>query len=307
MIAIGMLICLASLLVHGKVITINNASSNTSRDCCTVEGCVCGSLATALKYINSNTVINITSPSVALVESIRLLKPDGVPPLTNIMVTGNNIIIMCNNSGSIYCDSCDDVMIKGITWDKCGNPFESFYHTGGLTFDGTGNISLINCTFQYSLLLAVTIIGDSVAGNVTINHCSFLSNRCEKKQFFACDGGGALSITFYNSLNILISNTYFYDNKLILSFNGGYLPDFSTWNVTIAKTNFTDNMGNIKYDVSANSSIQLLEVTFSNSNSSDFGGLNFLLTGKSTVLVSNSLFSANINFGCTFHLQVNRG
>ena len=121
-----------------------------------------------------------------------------------------------------------------------------------------------------------------------------------KKLFFACDGGGALSITFYNSLNILISNTYFYDNKLILKFNGGYLPDFSTWNVTIANTSFTDNMGNIKYDVSANSSIQLLEVAFSNINSSDFGGLNFLLTGKSTVLVSNSLFSANINFGCTF-------
>ena len=302
MIALAILICLASQLVHGKVITINNASSNTSRDCCTEEGCLCGSLATALKFINNNTVINITSPTITLNESIRLQRPYGQPPITNIAITGNNVtIIMCNNiNGSLYCESCDDVLIEGITWDKCGNVF---YETGGVYFDSVSNISLINCTFQHSLVKAVTIMGNS--GNVTIVHCSFLSNKkCHRNAVPACSGEG-LDIQFAN-LNIVISHSYFYDNGgSVINFQGNSLPDFSIWNIVISKTNISYNMGVIAFDLSANSSIQLLEVTFSNNNASD-EGIRFSLIGKSTMLVSNSLFNANINLGCTFVLYADR-
>ena len=86
----------------------------------------------------------------------------------------------------------------------------------------------------------------------------------------------------------------------------GYLADVSIWHVTIIKTNFTYNLGNIEFDISAKSSIQLLEVTFSNNNFPD-NGLHFGLSGKSRVLVSNSLFSDNINFDCTFILEVEDG
>ena len=45
----------------------------------------------------------------------------GSGKLTYIAITGSNVTIVCNNSGSVYCELCDNVMIEGITWDRCGN------------------------------------------------------------------------------------------------------------------------------------------------------------------------------------------
>ena len=33
--------------------------------------------------------------------------------LNNITITGNDANIMCNNSGGVYCGSCDNVVIGG--------------------------------------------------------------------------------------------------------------------------------------------------------------------------------------------------
>ena len=53
----------------------------------------------------------------------------------NITITGNGAIIMCNNSGGMYCKSCSDVIIEGITWDQCGDP--NVTHIPGITFANT--------------------------------------------------------------------------------------------------------------------------------------------------------------------------
>ena len=87
---------------------------------------------------------------------------------------------------------------------------------------------------------------------------------------------------------------------------GGFFPPFSVWNVTISKTKFVHNNGAIKFYVSANASICLLEVIFSNNNSSNTG-LSFALTGKSRLMVSDSWFSDNVSFGSTFVRSVERG
>ena len=96
----------------------------------------------------NNTIINITSKSVVLHDNTTM----GSGKITNIAIIGSNVTIMCNNSGSVYCESCNHVSIEGITWDRCSDPNGT--NIAGVTFNGTSNISLVNCTFQHSLITA---------------------------------------------------------------------------------------------------------------------------------------------------------
>ena len=95
--------------LRSKVITINSNHGSDNTKCCVKGKCVCSSLSTALLNIDSNTIINITSESVTLNHTTRM----GSGKLTNITITGSNVTIMCNNSGSVYCQSCDHVRIEG--------------------------------------------------------------------------------------------------------------------------------------------------------------------------------------------------
>ena len=213
--AFNVLICLIILIsqcVHCKVININSDNGTISTECCVHGACVCSSLYTALANITSNTVINITSKSVALNNTTTM----GSGNLTNIAITGSNVTIMCNNSGSVYCESCDNVTIEGITWDSCGDPNGAH---AGVTFNGTSNISLVNCTFQHSQISAVSLI--DVSDNISIQYCKFLSNLVNVPTQVAKDNefDGVLRITrsplrLLNNSNITVSivKCYFYDN-----------------------------------------------------------------------------------------------
>ena len=172
---------------------------------------MCYSLSTALLNIDSNTIINITSESVALNNTTTM----GSGKLTNITITGSNVTIMCNNSGSIYCRSCDNVRIVGMTWDRCGNPNET--NISGVTFNITSNISLVNCTFQNSQLPAVALT--EIADNVLIQSCIFLSIILMKEK-----NNGILNITrtldlsrFLKSsrIKIMIFEVYFCNNGIL--------------------------------------------------------------------------------------------
>ena len=117
---------------------------------------------------------------------------------------------MCNNiySGSVYCESCDDVMIEGITWDRCGDPNGT--NIAGVTFNGTSNISLVNCTFQRSIVQAVCFV--MLSGNIIVNHSNFLSNKGALRSH--C---GALNVSSsYNFVHLIISESYFYSNGFLV-------------------------------------------------------------------------------------------
>ena len=279
-------------LVHSKVITINITSGNSSLECCTEERCMCASLCIALQHIDSNTTINITSSPVMLEESVKL----GSGNLTNITITGSNVTIMCNNSGSVYCELCDDVKIEGITWDRCGDPNGT--NIAGVTFNGTSNISLINCTFQHSMhITAVRFL--QVSGTASINNCNFLSNSCE----------GLLNnstIVYFS-----ISDSYFYDNgfycvvdtlALHVYNDGSYSSYPSIWyNINITKTIFLSNMDAATfYMINSSSSIYLEELVFNNNgnaiSTSRYGTsiIELLYGSNNTVSLVNSLFSDNI-------------
>ena len=290
MIQIGVLTCLITLtsqLVHSKVITVSSSSGDTNPECCSKEGCMCASLSTALRYIDSNTIINITSESVALNNTTTM----GSGKLTNITITGSNVTIMCNNSGSLYCESCDDVRIEGVTWDRCGDP--NGPNNVAITFKTVTNISLVNCTFQYSPVLAVHFV--TVSGRIHIDYCKFLSIKGMQLPLrsvtSAC--GGLRISSVYSFVDLIICDSYFYNNGSYCNGNALYVHEENgmiNWNVTIAKTLFFSNEGGVYIHINGDSSIQLEEVTFNDNNKA----IKLDLFGNSTVLVSNSLFTNNV-------------
>ena len=311
MIIAGVLICLIALtsqVVYSKVITINITSSNSSQECCTKEGCMCASLAIALRYIDSYTTINITSSSVMLEERVKLGsgRASGSGHLTDITITGSNVTIMCNNSGSVYCESCNNMMIEGITWDRCGDPNGT--NIAGVTFNGTSNVSLVNCTFQHSQTSAVTLL--NVFGNISIIHCNFLSNRAlQHSPLTDCH---ALTIDYSGSnvVYVNISDSYFYDNYMscgtdvsnILSF-WGTVP--TVWHIIITKTSYFFNNGTvITFFISGNISVQLRDLTFGNNDARDLAYmLNFETRdfGQPLHKTENSISIINSNFTNNYH------
>ena len=90
--------------------------------------------------MSDNTVINIISESVTLHDIVGM----GSGNLNNITTTGNGATIMCNNTGGVYCESCSDITIMGITWYQCGrnDPFRA------LAFiNSSSEILIQDCTF----------------------------------------------------------------------------------------------------------------------------------------------------------------
>ena len=281
------LVILNSQCVHSKVININSINDTNSSECCAcVHGtCVCSSLYTALINITNNTIINITSKSVALNDSTKM----GSGNLTNITITGSNVTIMCNNSGSVYCESCDNVKIEGITWDSCGNL--NGPNIAGVTFNVGSNILLVSCTFQNSQITAIGFL--EVSGNINVSRCNFLSNKGKG------DSGGLSFSSGSIFVNLSISDNYFYNNgdyfgqTLTISDSAG----LATWYVTITKTIFFSNLqGSAFFIIKGNSSFQFDELAFINNlvGFSSIAGIQFQLIGNSSLSLSNSLFTHNL-------------
>ena len=321
---VNVLICLIiftsqCVCVHSKVIIVNSNNGNDTTECCVNGECACSSLSTALLSIDNNTIINITSQSVALNNTTIM----GSGKLTNFTITGSNVTIMCNNSGSVYCESCDDVMIEGITWDRCGDPNET--NIAGVTFNGTSNISLVNCTFQHSQGPAVALL--EVSDKILIQSCNFLSNIPFQ---ILDDFNGILSISkhfprYSRNLNItvIIFKCYFYNNGYfhnITADDPGILPSsfsisiidnlVTDCNIILKNTSFKSNrnVGGISVSVSELVNIELTELSVFNNSflHSDFGGgINVLSSSNySNVVLSVASSNFNINEGSDIWCEV---
>ena len=278
MMVVDVLICLIiltltihSVCVHSKVITVNNNNKDNNK-CCVNGECACSSLSTALLNIDNNTIINITSESVALINSTTM----GSGKLTNITITGSNVTIMCNNSGSVYCESCDDVMIEGITWDRCGDPNGT--NIAAVTFNGTSNISLVNCTFQHSQVPTVHLL--EVSNSIFIQRCNFLTNIPLQKINDFDFSIFTIKRTLPGSQNITIAiyESYFYKNGYSQSQKS--CQDLSTvyiyisygsvvnCDIIVSKTTFISNTHGlfIANDANKLANIQLMEISVYNNN-----------------------------------------
>ena len=293
------LIILTSQQVHSKVITINTTGGSDSNKCCVMGECPCSSLSIALHNMTSNTVINIASESVTLHDNAMM----GSGHLINILLTGYGATLMCNNSGSVQCEQCDNVIIEGITFDRCGhgNMFQ------GVKFNNGANISFINCTFQHSEVVVLWLA--NVHENVIIDHCNFLSD----------DGGLYVDCQPRHHINLTIHGSNFYQNGFLqhelsefdgygLKIGDQYLQSTESWSIIISQTNFSCNKIAASLFLNANRNISFLlnEVFVSNNTysrkpfslyfSSGIGDLFLLIlnsafTNNAGIVLTMSLFS----------------
>ena len=136
----------------GQIITVNNAAGNDTQDC--LEGNYsCSSLDYALQNLQSYDCVNITSNNVSLSTVVELNDTHAI----TIRGQGNTTV-MCSNNSRMSCKYCSNVVIEGITWDGCGdhtNVVQSIH--GAINFEKITNLTIKNCTFQYSKGRALTI------------------------------------------------------------------------------------------------------------------------------------------------------
>ena len=294
MIALTLWMIIASQQAESKVVTINNHGINNTA-CCVDGSCPCSSLPLALENIMNNTIINITSESV--LNTTTLL---GSGNLHNITITGNGATIMCNNSGGVYCESCSDVIIEGITWDQCGDPNKQ-NTMAGIYLAVAHNIKIERCTFKGSQVCALGIC--QASSNIIVRNTNFFYNVI--KGPYKC---GGLKITTHNeNVSITILNSSFVGNRQIsssYSLYGLYVkvsgnPE-SHLNLTISRTVFVSNSGGayILVQTAFVAPIVLSELVFYNNTQQGIWFPSLDARNSDTLLImSNSSFTNNGNGG----------
>lgn len=303
------LILLRSQLIHvnGKVITIDTSDGSNSTECCILGNntCTCASLSIALHNITNGTTVNIVSQSVLLEDTIAIgLGHSG--SLNNITITGDNTVIMCNNTGSIYCEFCSNVTIKGITWDECGGL--SGNDTAGLTFNYTNNLLLVNNTFYYSQLQGVSLL--EVTGNVTVMLCKFLlASEKSVRNYFNGLSIKRLSLKQSNDLYLHISESNFSNTTTnaasVRSDNTGAVSIISSYGdieVHLTCVNFISSSSGAVYvklnssNVSNSFHLFVQRCVFIDNKSCGHGAALYINTGISDspeIQISNSEFISN--------------
>ena len=193
-------LCLITHVACDVVITVNNNGSDN--DTCCVNGtCPCSSLSSALHNVSDNTVINITSESVTLHDIVGM----GSGNLTKITITGNGTTIMCNNTGGVYCESCSDITIMGITWYQCGHT-DPFRALGFII--SSSKIFIQDCTFQNC-----PVYIQNAKGNISIKESNFIMDVFN----FSCNYSKGLYISFDAKIVVAISSSRFNGDGCVVS------------------------------------------------------------------------------------------
>ena len=271
-------VCLITLLtsrhVHSKVITVNSTGGSDRDECCKEGKCECSSLS-AVFPVDSNTTINITSKYVTIHGYLLMGSGD------NIVMTGNGVTtIMCNYKANVQlaCKNnvCNNIVIEGITWDKCGYINPSGHAPAGVIFSNVANILIRNCTFQYSQIRAIEI--EVAYGSVIIDYCNFIGNGRNDE---ATSDIGGLRIDYFSTdfvnIDVSIKNSNFNANGYFKLSNidfantdhGSSLKVYdlkmtAAWNVIISKTVFSFNIQAAVSMALSSGNITLSEVTAHN-------------------------------------------
>ena len=285
-----MWLSLATQAVYGTVITINSNGSNTT-DCCVKGTCQCGRLSSAVYNLQSNMVINITS-NTTLYDNVHIKSRR----LKNVTIAGNNATILCNNTGSIYCESCRNIVFTGITWYRCGTNFSNKTLIPALHFKTVSNVIIQSCTFQYSPSCPVRL--DLARGRVIINESNFIANAIDSSNA-SCAG---VYIYYNTDVDILVYASKFDSNgcrfcnhysAIIFSLNEIY----AVANVDIRNTVFSYNSRGLFVNCTSRSAtVKLSKVTVLNNT------IRGVLIGNSyqyfdfpDIEISSSTFVNNVN------------
>ena len=288
-----------------KKITISYDGSDTTA-CCVKGKCPCNSFIHALSSVKSHTVINIIE-NIALNDTVYVKQG-----LSHVTISGNDVMVMCNNMGSMSWGSSNNIVIKGITWDQCGNPDDP--STPAIKFDNVyDKLAIKRCTFQYSKVCSTVdlALGYDPAIQIEILNSRFISNRLQDPH--ACnDSRGSIMIRneyqgeSTGELEVIIFETTFefngnldepqHNEKTVVAALNCYL--FLPLNITVLvdNSNFSSNemlgmyINNI--GLYATSKILFANTTvFNNSNS----GIKVILGNHTKLDMMSSLFIENNN------------
>ena len=277
-----MWLCLVTLVACDVTITVNN-NGNDSVICCSgKETCPCSSLSSALHNMSDNTLINITSESVTLHDIVGM----GSGNLSNITIIGNGATIMCNNTGGVYCESCSDVTIMGITWHQCGGKDSEHPITQipVLAFTNiSSELTIQECTFQYSSGCPVYIQLNGAKGNVLIKESNFVANVFDFDYSSHDDLCAGLYISSNAQVVFTINNSRFDGNGCTRNESDNFCPYFGA----IVHSN--------------NDAFEHDQYLFENTNfSNNFHGLN--VENAVTKLLNVNVYN-NINYGIYVYMN----
>ena len=295
-------LCLITHVACDVVITVNN-NGNDNDNCCVNGTCPCSSLSSALHNVSDNTVINITSESVTLHDIVGM----GLGNLNNVTITSNGATIMCNNTGGVYCKSCSDITIMGITWYQCGRNDLS-HQIPVLDFDNVSLLLLIqDCTFLNSFGCPVSI--ENATGNILIKGSKFVANvfntANQSDNDFVCAG---LYVASKVQMNLTIYDSSFNDNGCIQNASGNicrhcsafidnYYFTFSKYNYyfLFENTSFSNNSNGLCIQTMVNNAmIQLFDVNvYSNTRHGIYIALDGDLDSTSNIRISSATFVNN--------------
>ena len=295
-----------------RVIIVNNNGGYNSIDCCRYGLCPCSNFSDVLEHLENNTIVNITSQLIALEYHVELGSKTlnnvlGAAKLDNIIILGNDSIVMCNYKGSIACFSCSNILFEGIIWDRCA--YSKFTH--GIAFVNATNVTLSMCTFQHSnTSIASAFVWSS--GFITVIMCQFLFNHVGNVSDFP--DYAALFISAYgdeyqdnlaHNISVLIAETFFHHNGIFYPSKQKY----TTINVQLFHQHemhfYMDNStvsangglgGNIVLANSSDILMWLRNCKFMNNNN---GGLQIIILNsqpvRNYVEINSSTFAHNNN------------
>ena len=246
-----------------------------SHICCVYENCSCSSLDQALTNLTSNVLINITT-DVTLSSLVK------VSDIQNVTIIGhNNPTVNCKDFGRIHLNFCNNCIIQGITWDGCGSVDIDDHTEPVLKLNNSSNITIDNCSFQYSK--GQTVLLSKVSGDVNIDHCNFVHNNHYRGHGAAIHYSSS-NVTNCHQLAVftIIGCNFAYNNAKSLVYIENTI---SRQNVTIHYTKFCHNQGVSVYAVSQN--IYLTGKSVFQNNTAEYGTA-IHISDHSTVIFSEN-------------------
>ena len=316
MVMIWIYVIAVSHYVQCEVITINRSGRSTD-NCCTRGKCPCNSLCRALQTIKSDTIVNVTE-NVSLDDIVHVEAEN----VNNVTLTGNDVVVTCNNKGGMSWRSGNNIRIEGITWDQCGNPEGPT--TSAFEFSNVFHISIINCTFQYSQVCK-TISLSAQEGDVSVNitNSNFLFNRGSNQSKSDC------SVLYYflksplnlsvviehsniSSNEILGTLLYSNANSLYIMFNNVAVFNNSQGGVKIVSTRsyvtldilssrfIQNNNGALVLNMSRNNLINFSHVTFTSNTGAYYSqGAALYVSAHGDNMIH--LFYCNFEYNSAYH------
>ena len=291
---------------------ITSGEDDNSLTCCVYGNYSCSSLDHALDNLTSNVLINITT-------DVTLSSLVTVSHLENVSIIGhNNPTVNCNSAGGINITFCNNCIIQGITWDRCGTENISNDTEPGLKLSYSSNVTIQSCFFQQSVGQAVVL--SEMLGDVSINNCMFMNNSHYRGHGAAVHYSSSTNNTINYSLTIKNCNFSYNNikslvylenkgNKIILNnstfnYNQGisvYATNqkmYLNGKVLLENNTAENGVGIYISDHSSVTCVNNSEVTFIQNSAKYKGGAVFLRNHSSIIFDQNSVVSF-INNGAT--------